>query len=141
MAYASDRGAPSGSEGNLDIWVQQIGGGEPIRLTRDPANEREPAFSPDDTRIAFRSEREGGGIYVIPALGGSARRIAPDGRRPQFSPDGNWIASPRPRVSAPTGRQFSHPVLEARAGQSGRRLPPLRSNEPGDAVLDVRRFA
>ena len=88
LAYASDRSG----EGNLDIYVRQAGGGEPIRLTRDPTDESEPAFSPDGTAIAFRSEREGGGIYVVPALGGQPRRIAPDGRRPQFSPDGNWIA-------------------------------------------------
>jgi Tol biopolymer transport system component len=88
LAYASDRSG----EGNLDIWVRQVGGVEPIRLTRDPADEHEPAFSPDGTKIAFRSEREGGGIYVVSALGGPARRIAPEGRRPQFSPDGNWIA-------------------------------------------------
>jgi Tol biopolymer transport system component len=87
LAYASDRSG----EGNLDIWVQQIGGGQPIRLTKDEADEYEPAFSPDGTRIAFRSEREGGGIYVIPALGGEPRFIAGQGHRPRFSPDGNWI--------------------------------------------------
>jgi Tol biopolymer transport system component/predicted Ser/Thr protein kinase len=88
LAYASDRSG----EGNLDIWVQQVGGGEPMRLTRDPADEHEPAFSPDGTKIAFRSEREGGAIYVVSALGGAARRVAPEGRAAQFSPDGNWIA-------------------------------------------------
>jgi len=88
LAYASDRAG----EGNLDIYVKQVGGGEPLRLTRDPADEHEPAFSPDGTTIAFRSEREGGGIYVVSALGGPARIIAPEGRRPQFSPDGKWIA-------------------------------------------------
>ena len=72
LAYASDRAG----EGNLDIYVKQVGGGEPLRLTRDPADEHEPAFSPDGTTIAFRSEREGGGIYVVSALGGPARRIA-----------------------------------------------------------------
>ena len=88
VAYASDR---SGS-GNLDIWVRQVGGGEPIRLTQDPSDEREPAFSPDGTLVAFRSERDGGGIYVVSALGGAARKIAPEGRRPRFSPDGSQIA-------------------------------------------------
>ncbi len=89
LAYASDRSG----DGNLDIWVRQIGGGQPIRLTQDPANEREPSFSPDGTLIAFRSDKEGGGIYVVSALGGSPpRKIAPDGRRLRFSPDGSQIA-------------------------------------------------
>jgi Tol biopolymer transport system component len=88
LAYASDRSG----EGNLDVYVKQVGGGEPLRLTRDPADEREPSFSPDGTTIAFRSEREGGGIYVVSALGGPARMIVPQGRRPRFSPDGRSIA-------------------------------------------------
>ncbi|NWF83477.1 MAG: protein kinase [Bryobacteraceae bacterium] len=88
LAYASDRAG----EGNLDIWVKQVGGGEPLRLTLDPADEREPDFSPDGTKVLFRSSREGGGIYLVSTLGGPARRIASGGRRPRFSPDGMWIA-------------------------------------------------
>jgi Tol biopolymer transport system component/tRNA A-37 threonylcarbamoyl transferase component Bud32 len=88
LAYASDRSG----EGNLDIWVQQVSGGEAIRLTRDPADDSEPVFSPDGSKLAFHSEREGGGIYVMSALGGEARRIARQGRRPRFSPDGSQIA-------------------------------------------------
>src|SRR6185503_13338156 len=43
-------------------------------------------------RIAFRSERDGGGIWVIPALGGAERLLARQGREPRFSPDGQWLA-------------------------------------------------
>ena len=90
LAYSSDRA--SVGESNLDIWVQQLSGGEPIRLTHDPADDHDPSFSPDSSQIVFRSERSGGGVYVIPALGGDERLIAPAGRRPRFSPDGQWVA-------------------------------------------------
>src|SRR5581483_3711272 len=88
VAFASDRS----KQGNLDIWVRQIGGRDPIRITKDAADESDPAFSPDGAMIAFRSEKDGGGIYVVPALGGSAVLLAPLGRNPRFSPDGRWIA-------------------------------------------------
>jgi dipeptidyl aminopeptidase/acylaminoacyl peptidase len=88
LAYASDRGG----KGNLDIWVQQVAGGEALQLTHDSADESEPAFSPDGSQIAFRSEHDGGGIYVVPSLGGDARRIVDGGREPRFSPDGSQIA-------------------------------------------------
>ncbi len=88
LAFASDRAGGN----NLDIWVQQIGGRDPIRVTSDPADESDPAFSPDGALIAFRSEKEGGGIYVVPALGGTPTLLAARGRNPRFSPDGRWVA-------------------------------------------------
>jgi serine/threonine protein kinase len=92
MAYASDRG----TSGDMHIWVQELPTGEPVRLTKDESNEDYPAFSPDGTKIAFRSERDGGGIYVVPLLGGEPRLLAPQGTRPQYSPDGRLLlfASP-----------------------------------------------
>jgi serine/threonine protein kinase/Tol biopolymer transport system component len=88
LAYASDRSG----EGNLDIWVQQIPDGSPVRLTRHGADETEPSFSADGSRIAFRSTREGGGIYLVQTMGGEERLLAARGFSPRFSPDGNWIA-------------------------------------------------
>jgi serine/threonine protein kinase len=88
LAYASDR---SGEE-NLDIWVRQIPDGSSIRLTRHSADDVDPSFSADGTRIAFQSSRLGGGIYVIPTLGGEERLLVKQGFSPRFSPDGKWIA-------------------------------------------------
>jgi Tol biopolymer transport system component/tRNA A-37 threonylcarbamoyl transferase component Bud32 len=88
LAYSSDRGG----QGNLQIWMQPAGGGSPVRLTSDPADDHEPAIAPNGSMVAFRSERDGGGIYLIPAAGGESRRVADFGRRPRYSPDGQWIA-------------------------------------------------
>src|SRR5262249_45171259 len=66
VAYASDRAGDAG----MDIWIQQLAAGaQPIRLTRNQADDLEPSFSADGNRIVFRSGRNGGGIYVMPALG------------------------------------------------------------------------
>jgi Tol biopolymer transport system component len=88
LAFASDRAG----QGNLDIWIQHIGGSEPLRLTSDPGDETDPSFSPDGARVAFRSEKGDGGIYIVPALGGDPVLIASRGRSPRFSPDGKSIA-------------------------------------------------
>ncbi|MDW7761136.1 MAG: protein kinase [Acidobacteriota bacterium] len=88
MAFSSDHGGGR----NFDIWVRQLSGGTPLQLTDHPADDWLPSFSPDGRSVAFRSERDGGGIYIVDALGGESRRIADRGFAPKFSPDGRFIA-------------------------------------------------
>jgi eukaryotic-like serine/threonine-protein kinase len=88
VAYASDREG----DGALNLWVLQVSGGKPLRLTNQPATDWLPDFSPDGSKIVFRSERDGGGIDVIDVLGGEPRRLTKRGLHPRFSPDGSQIA-------------------------------------------------
>jgi len=64
---------------NPDIYVQQIGAGNPLRLTTDPANDYNPVWSPDGRWIAFlRSLPEPGHneLRLIPPLGGPEKKLA-----------------------------------------------------------------
>ena len=100
IAYVADR------DGNFEIYLQQISGGPALNLTRSPAQEIQPAFSPDGREIAFVSDRSssstiihaapnvphvGGDIWVMPALGGPARRIVENGNCPSWTPDGSAL--------------------------------------------------
>lgn len=81
------------ASGNWDIYFQRVGGKNPLNLTKDSsADDTQPAFSPDGERIAFRSEREGGGIFVMGATGENVKRVSDFGYNPTWSPDGKEIA-------------------------------------------------
>ncbi|HZE94008.1 MAG TPA: Ig-like domain-containing protein [Gemmatimonadales bacterium] len=84
------------------------------KLTSDTSSASDPAFSPDGSRIAYVSQRDGNAeIYVMNADGTGAARVTndpqPDGR-PAFTPDGQAIvfhssrAAP-PAPPAPAGKQ------------------------------------
>jgi len=88
FVYASDRGG----EGNQDIWLQQVTGGLPLRLTTYPGRDDTPSFSSDGTKIVFHSSRDGGGIYEVGTLGGGERRLGGPGFFPRCSLDGAWIS-------------------------------------------------
>ncbi len=86
LVYASQ------AAGNWDIWFQRVGSRNPINLTKDsPADDTQPAFSPDGERIAFRSDRDGGGIFVMGATGENTRRVSGFGYYPAWTPDGKRI--------------------------------------------------
>jgi len=90
---------------DFDIFLQRVGGEKALNLTGDsPADDYDPAFSPNGERIAFRSQREGGGLFVMGATGESPRRVSEDGFDPAWSPDGNELVYTTENVEGPYSR-------------------------------------
>jgi len=86
----------SNLEGNQDIFVMPVAGGEPRHVTRDPGDDFNPDFSPDAREITFHSTRNTTReVYVIDVDGSAEQRLTTDSRQnmnPVFSPNGLAIA-------------------------------------------------
>jgi len=127
VAYASDRSL----DGERDLYVKQVAGGQPIRLTTDGMGNTMPDFSPDGSKIVFRSDRDGGGIFEIPAFGGDARLLARGGWDPKVSPDGSrvayWEGDPGVAAAIPgTGTVWVVPVAGGPPQQVGANFTAAR---------------
>ena len=88
---------------NGEVFVMNDDGSEPRNLSRHPAHESEPAWSPDGRKVAFLSRRDGGQeIYVVNADGSGLRRLTRSPNRelgPAWSPDGRKIAFRRAKMA------------------------------------------
>jgi dipeptidyl aminopeptidase/acylaminoacyl peptidase len=85
------------------VWIVDLAGGAPTQVTDGPADDAEPAWSPDGRQLAFVSDRSpgcdwrfgGGAVHLVDLATGAARRLTPEGGRaahPSWSPDGRMIA-------------------------------------------------
>ena len=77
---SSDSGAgqalfSSSASGNWEVFSVPITGGTPRNLTNSPSQDVGATFSPDRKWIAFMSDRDGWGIWVMNADGSSPRKL------------------------------------------------------------------
>jgi len=133
IAYVSNR------TGNFEVFLKQVSGGPDINLTNNPADDVQPAFSSDGKQIAFVSSRSGssdltyggydlplmgGDVWVMPALGGGARRIAERGNFPSWSPDNSAILYT-------SGPEFGGQKIYRVAAQGGEPSEVVTKFKPG----------
>ncbi len=90
-----------------DIYTKKVDGLTVQQLTSDPASDRMPKFSPDNSQIAFCSDRGGNyDIYIMDAAsGGQAVQVTSDTAHeihPSWSPDGKHLVYCR--LSEQSGR-------------------------------------
>jgi Tol biopolymer transport system component len=64
------------------VWVGDIEHGTMTRLTHDPTSETAPLWTPDGRAVVYRSERDGGGLFLETINGSSpVRRLTNSGSR------------------------------------------------------------
>ena len=102
----------SKTSGNWDLYLQRVGGMNARNLTADSSDDdTQPAFSADGEQIAFRSERERGGIFVMGATGESVKRLTDFGYHPAWSPDGRAVAFSTHNIEDPNDRTLERSDL------------------------------
>jgi len=136
LAFVKDLG------GQADIFLQRVDGSSAINLTEGcELDDGEPDFSPDGRKIAYRSECSGGGIFVMGALGESARKVTGSGYNPDWSPDGLELAIADEQLGLPFGRGGTSRISAVRVESGERRLVSAHDGVEPRWSPDGRRIA
>lgn len=105
---------------NADVWLLELAGGAPRRLTTNKASDTSPAFSPDGRRLAFLSKRDGDAateLYVLPVDGGEPERVTDmptSVASAKWFPDGKKIAFLASVVAGAESPEDTKKALEKR---------------------------
>ena len=138
IAFKSDR------DGDSEIYVMDADGSNQVNLTNNSAADSIPSWSPDGSKIAFTSTRDGNcgplceEFYVMGADGSNQTRLTNNGEREtsaSWSPDGTKIAF----ISTRSGQStFDAWVMDADGGNPTRLTTNLDVNSvrwfPGASI-------
>jgi Tol biopolymer transport system component len=110
-------------DNQYDIFLQRVGEAQARNLTPDSDKDDDwmAAFSPDGSRIAFRSERNAGGIFLMDADGGNLQRLTEGGFNPAWSPDGREIVYATSPANSPHSRDNARSQLMVVNVETGER--------------------
>jgi len=141
-----------------DVWIWDLARETLTRLTFDPGFDEPPAWTPDSRRIAFASDRDGGGLFWQAADGtGPVERLT-QGRNffpTAFSPDALKLvfsSSSSSQVSSdivtltPGSRDRPSPLIHTPFRELNAEISPdgrwiaYQSDESGHAEIYVRPF-
>lgn len=110
-----------------DIYVVPSAGGTARALTRHPAHDTQPVWSPDGSRVAFASNRTGNfDVFIVPAAGGEPLRLthhSADQFPSDFTSEGTEVLFSSDMQDAPSSVRFpvrGNNELYAVATQGGR---------------------
>lgn len=139
LVFVSDR------DGNQEICLLELASGTVWNLTNHPAQDWDPAWSPDGDEIAFVSDRDGNAdIYIMDTAGGQIRRLTDDPAHddgPAWSPDGSQVVFWSDRAGAPNlyavlvaSGQVLALTENAYSDHSPAWRPVMRVPEPGSSA-------
>jgi len=133
IVFRTDRRDPT----NADLWIIGADGSNLRPLVQTQGNERYPTFSPDGTRLAYRSDIDGDPeIYVARADGSNPVQLTNNSlydSAPAWSPDGSRIAFERGPADAGTNSSPAYAAMELwTMPATGGNEQPLTSNAVHD---------
>jgi Tol biopolymer transport system component/DNA-binding winged helix-turn-helix (wHTH) protein len=97
------------------VYIKMIGNETPLRVTSDAADDFSPVWSPDGRSLAFfRESQKERGTFIVPALGGTARKIFTPMEKTEWergalswSPDGTHLLFPDGKSSRAPSKIYS----------------------------------